>query len=127
MQTIRILLVDDQRAIRQALQMLLALEADMTVVGEADSGAEALRLIPLLEPDVVVMDVKMPGMDGMTCTSALRSAAPGTPVVILSLYDTAAARRHALEAGAAAFVSKHDAGDLLLGTIRHAAGMHSAG
>jgi DNA-binding NarL/FixJ family response regulator len=118
---IKILLVDDQRTIRQALRMRLALEPDITVIGEAGDGAEALNLIPLLHPDVVVMDVKMPHMDGMACTAALRAVAPDAVVVILTLHDSPAVRAQAMEAGAAAFLGKHNASELLPATIRQAA------
>lgn len=117
---IKILLVDDQRTIRHALRMRLALEPDITIIGEAGDGAEALELVPLLHPDVVVMDLKMPRMDGMTCTAALRTAAPDAVVVILTLHDSPTMRAQAREAGARAFLGKHDACELLPTTIRQA-------
>jgi DNA-binding NarL/FixJ family response regulator len=118
---IRILLVDDQPSVRRGLRMRLALEPDVTVVGEADDGAQALDLVSQLHPDVVVMDLEMPGMDGMTATAALHSSSTGPPVVILSLYDDAETRRQALDAGAAGFVGKCEAGQALLTAIRQAA------
>ena len=89
---ITILLVDDQSIVRQGLRMELALEPDMTVVGEADSGEKALALAAHLQPNVVLMDVELPLMDGITTTAKLRAVAPTCAVVILSLYDDALAR-----------------------------------
>ncbi len=116
--TISIVLVDDQATVRRGLRMRLTMEADIEVVGEAGSGEAALRLVRSLSPDVVLMDVEMPGMDGIDATAALRAAAPQVAVVILSLYDDARTRARAREAGAAAFVAKHQAKTTLLTTIR---------
>ena len=118
---IKILLVDDQRTIRQALRMRLALEPDITVIGEAGNGAEALDKVSLLHPDVIVMDVMMPRMDGMSCTTALRAIAPEAVVVILTLHDSPTIRARAAEVGASAFLGKHDAPELLPDAIRQAA------
>jgi DNA-binding NarL/FixJ family response regulator len=117
---IKILLVDDQPSVRRGLRMRLALEPDVTVVGEADDGARALDLVSELHPDVVVMDLEMPGMDGMAATAALHSSSAGPPVVILSLYDDAETRKQALSAGAVGFVGKCEAGQALLAAIRQA-------
>jgi DNA-binding NarL/FixJ family response regulator len=119
---IRILLVDDQPGVRQGLHMRLALEPDVAVVGEADDGATALRLVESLHPDVVVMDVVMSGMDGNTATMAMHRFAPATPVVILSLYDDPESKKRALDAGAAAFVGKCEAEEVLPSVIRSVAG-----
>ena len=70
---IRLLLVDDQSIIRQGLRMRLLLEPDIVVVGEASSGEQAIELVHELAPDIVLMDVEMPGMDGITATAALRA------------------------------------------------------
>ena len=98
--------------------MRLSMEPDVEVVGEAESGEAALQLVRALSPDVVLMDVEMPGMDGIVATAALRATAPHVAVVILSLYDDARTRARAREAGAAAFVAKHQAKSTLLATIR---------
>lgn len=103
------------------VRMRLALEPDLTVIGEASDGRAALALIPELRPDVVLMDVAMPGMDGLTATAALREVAPASAVVILSLYDNVAMRAQARVAGAASFVAKHDGAVSLLAAIREAA------
>ena len=118
---ISVLLVDDDPVVRQGLRMRLALEVDVQVVGEAGDGEAALRVAPGLHPDVVVMDVAMPCMDGIAAAAALRSLAPDSAVVILSLNDDEDVRARARAAGAAAFVGKHQGAEALLGAIRGAA------
>ena len=122
--TIRLLLVDDRPAIRKGLRIWLALEPNMEVVGEASDGAEAISLARALRPDVVLMDVEMPGMDGISATAALRQVVPQSAVVILTLYDDAATRTRAREAGAAAFIAKHRMEETLLAEIQRAAMAH---
>jgi DNA-binding NarL/FixJ family response regulator len=116
--TTGVLLVDDQPAAREGLRIWLTTEPDVTVVGESGTGEEAIRMGRTLSPDVVLMDVEMPDMDGIAATAALRASAPHVAVVILSLYDDARTRARAREAGAAAFVAKHQAKTTLLATIR---------
>jgi DNA-binding NarL/FixJ family response regulator len=119
---IRVLIVDDQPAVRRGLKMRLTLELDVEVVGEAGDGAEAVSLAESLQPDVVLMDIRMPDMDGVSATAALRNVAPGSAVVILSLYDDGATKVRAKEAGAAAFVAKYRMEEAsLLGVIRQVA------
>jgi DNA-binding NarL/FixJ family response regulator len=122
---ITILLVDDQPAVRRGLRMRLALEPDVTVVGEADDGAKAVEMAASLDPDVVVMDVEMPGMDGIAACTALQERALRSSVVVLTLYDDAAMRDRALAAGAVAFVGKGEAAEALPVAIRRAA-QHSS-
>jgi two-component system response regulator DesR len=93
----------------------------LQVVGEAGDGAEALTLASSLRPDVIVMDVEMPGMDGLAATAAIRGADPRCAVVTLSLHDDVATRRRAHLAGARAFVAKHQPVDHLLAAIRSTA------
>jgi DNA-binding NarL/FixJ family response regulator len=119
--TIRVLLVDDQPAVRQGLQIRLVLEPDVEVVGEAGDGAGAISLAQSLRPDVILMDVRMPGMDGISAVRTLHAVAPESAVVILSLYDDASTRARAEEAGATAFVAKHQVEETLLAAIRRAA------
>jgi DNA-binding NarL/FixJ family response regulator len=120
--TIKLLLVDDQPQVRRGLRMNLALEKDFEIGGEAGDGQTALALAAALAPDVVVMDVAMPGMDGIAATQALRAAVPRVAVVILSLHDNAVSRERAVQAGAVAFVSKQAPLEALIAAIRLAAG-----
>lgn len=122
--TIRVLLVDDRSAVRTGLRIWLSLEPDLEVVGEASDGSEAISLTQALCPDVVLMDVEMPGMNGISATAALRQVAPHSAVVILTLYDDTATRTRAREAGAAAFVAKHQMEETLLAEIRRVAMAH---
>ncbi len=118
--TIRVLLVDDQPAVRQGLRIRLILEPDVEVVGEAGDGAEAISLAQSLRPDVILMDVRMPGMDGISTARTLRAVAPESAVVILSFYDDVRTRARAEEAGVTAFVAKHKVEETLLAAIRRA-------
>jgi len=115
---IRLLLVNDQLAVRHGLGMWLQLEPDILVVGEAGTGAEALALAEQLQPDVVLMDIEMPNMDGITATAALRAVAPQSAVVILSIHDDVLTCMRAQRAGAVAFVEKRGTTEALLAAIR---------
>ena len=118
---ITLLLVDDQPGVLAGLKMRLGLEADFSVIAVARDGAEALCKADACHPDVAVMDVRMPVMDGIAATRALHDREPHCRVVILTLHDDAATRAQALAAGAAAFVAKHEPTDKLLAAIRDAA------
>lgn len=118
---IRVLLVDDQPATRAGLRMRLTLDPDLAVVGEAGDGAEALTRTVSLAPDVVVMDLALPGVHGLAATSAIRQQAPGSAVVIHTIHDDPVTRREAREAGAAVFVSKFEENGALIRAIRMAA------
>lgn len=122
---ITILLVDDQPVMRSGLRMRLELEPDMVVIGEAGDGAAALALAREAHPQVVIMDVEMPIMDGITATAALRSAVPESAVVVHSLHDDAATQARARAAGAVAFVGKHRLEAPLLAAIREAGNRHN--
>ena len=117
---IRILLVDDQASARTGLRLRLGLEPDLMVVGEAASGEGALELAPEAAPDVIVMDVSMPGMGGIAATARLRRLLPSTAVVVLSLHDDPATRADALTAGAVALVAKQHSEEFLTDAIRSA-------
>jgi len=121
MNIIRLLLVDDEAAIRRGLRMRLELEPDMEVVGEAENGAAALEQARRLAPAVVLMDVQMPGMNGIDATREMRAQAPRTAVVVLSMFDDAETQSRARDAGASAFVAKQGIDSSLLEAIRHAA------
>jgi len=115
---IKLLLVDDQSIVRQGLRMRLLMEPDIVVIGEASSGEQALELVQLLSPDIVLMDVEMPGMDGIAATTALRATIPQSAVVLMSIHDDARTRARAEAAGAAAFVEKSGTLEGLLATVR---------
>ena len=117
---IRLVLVDDQAAVRQGLRMRLLLEPDMTVVGEASNGKEALALVQQICPDVVLMDIEMPDMDGISTTALLRTIIPQSLVVILSIHDDSMTRARAQKAGAMAFIEKRGPMEALLAAIRSA-------
>ncbi len=119
---ITLLLVDDQPQVLRGLGMRLALEPDVVVIGEAADAEAALQLAEQLNPDVVVMDVELPGMDGIAATQMLKHRSPDRAVVMLSLHDDAMTQRRAREAGASAFVAKHRMEGPLLAAIREAAG-----
>lgn len=119
--SIRLLLVDDEPVVRRGLRMWLDLEPDLTVVGEVGNAAEAVALIGQARPDVVLMDLEPLGCDRNAATAELRAAAPDVAVVLLSLYDDAATRSQARDAGAAALIPKHEMAPLLLSTIRRLA------
>ena len=115
---IGVLLVDDRPTVRRGLRMWLEVEPEVSVVGEAADGEEAVSLAEKLRPDVVLMDVKMPGVDGIEATGKLQTVDPCIAVVILSHYDDTHTRVRARNAGAAAFVAKHRIKPELLVTIR---------
>ncbi len=119
---VRVLVVDDDPLVRAGLAMVIGGSPDLTVVGEAGDGVEALELAHQLRPDVVVMDVSMPEMDGLNSTARLRADRPESAVVVLTLHDNGEARARARDAGACAFVGKHETADALLAAIRAAAG-----
>ncbi len=118
---IRVLLVDDQQLVRAGFRSLLRRDREMTVVAEAGTGDEAVRAVREHRPDVTLMDIRMPGMDGIAATEALHPLTARSAVVILSFRDDAATRARALAAGAFAYVAKHEASERLLTAIRQAA------
>jgi len=104
--TIRVLIVDDDPLLRAGLQLMLGGASDIRVVGEAGDGSSVQSLIDRLSPDVVLMDIRMPGMDGLTATEAVRRR-PGAPeIVILTTFDADEHVLRALRAGAAGFILK---------------------
>jgi two-component system response regulator DesR len=118
MSAIRILLADDQALVRGALAALLGLEPDIEVVAEVGSGAEALLATKIHEPDVALLDVEMPGMDGITTTAELRRVAPKTRVLIVTTFGRPGYLRRALQAGAAGFVVKDTPAPQLADAVR---------
>ena len=114
----RLVVVDDEARVRQGLLMRLALEPDLEVVGEAADGDAALRLALVLHPDVVVIDLVMPGMDGLRAIELLRAALPAGRLLAFSIRDDMSTRREAAFAGATACVAKQEGPDRLLAAIR---------
>ena len=104
--TIRLLLADDQAMVRGALATLLGLEADMEVVAEVGSGDEVVAAARSSKPDVALIDVEMPGLDGIGATAALHEAMPGVRVLIVTTFGRPGFLRRALQAGASGFVVK---------------------
>ncbi|KYH43724.1 response regulator transcription factor [Branchiibius sp. NY16-3462-2] len=103
---IKVMLVDDQALVRGALAALLELESDLQVVGEVGRGDEVVAAARSAAPDVVLMDVEMPGMDGIEATAALRTALPSVRVLIVTTFGRPGFLRRGLQAGAAGFVVK---------------------
>jgi DNA-binding NarL/FixJ family response regulator len=117
--TVRVLLADDQEMIRTGVRMILEAEDDLEVVGEARDGQDAVAKARRLQPDVVLMDIRMPGLDGVDATRELRRTDPpvDTRVLILTTYDLDEYVFAALRAGADGFLLKHAASDALVDAI----------
>lgn len=116
--SIKVLIVDDHEGYRQALKTTLDVEPDIQVVGEAGNGHEAITAVEQLRPDVVLMDINMPGMDGMQATRRLVDSYPGILVITLTMYKDEEHLKEARRAGASAYVMKDSGSELLLQTIR---------
>ena len=116
---IRVLLVDDHPVVRSGLAGLLGEEPDIEVVGEASDGAEGVSLARDLTPDLVLMDLRMPGMDGASATAEITAA--GGRVLVLTTYDTDADILRAVEAGATGYLLKDTPREQLVGAVRAAA------
>ena len=118
MKTITVLLADDHSLVRLGLSALLAKQGDMKLVGEAVNGEEAVRLAARLDPDVIIMDLMMPGVDGVTATRRIRERNPDTKVLILTSFGTSSDVAHAIEAGARGAILKDAPNASLLAAIR---------
>ncbi|GAW52337.1 MULTISPECIES: response regulator transcription factor [unclassified Nocardioides] len=116
--TIRLLLADDQALVRGALSALLGLEPDLEVVAEVGSGDEVLAAVLAHHPDVALLDVEMPGMDGISATAEVRRAAPDTRVLIVTTFGRPGYLRRALQAGASGFVVKDTPAAQLADAVR---------
>ncbi|MFF4514125.1 response regulator [Streptomyces mirabilis] len=122
MQAIRVLLVDDQPMIRTGFRLILEAEPDIVVVGEASDGVAAVESAEALTPDVVLMDIRMPHMDGVEATRRIVGAGSPSRIVILTTFDLDAHVVDALRAGASGFLVKDGPADSLVGAIRTVAG-----
>ncbi|WP_328519732.1 response regulator transcription factor [Kribbella sp. NBC_00359] len=116
--SIRVLLTDDQPLIRTGFRMILEETVDIDVVGEAQDGAEAIRLVAQLDPDVILMDVRMPGVDGIEATRRIVTRNPAARVLVLTTFDLDEYAFSALRAGASGFVLKDVPVDELAQAIR---------
>jgi DNA-binding NarL/FixJ family response regulator len=127
MTKLRILLVEDHKVMREGLRMVVNREANMEVVGEADNGLMAVRLTQQLRPDVVVMDISMPELNGLKATEMLKQLAPGANVLILTRHtdtNTSYYVQQLLRAGANGYVLKQSASDELVRALQHVAAGH---
>ncbi|RLV54531.1 DNA-binding response regulator [Aeromicrobium phragmitis] len=115
---IRVFLVDDQQMVRAGFRMLIESQDDMTVVGEAGDGAEAVNLLKVTRADIVLMDVRMPRLDGVEATRSLAAVPEAPRVIVLTTFDLDEYAFAAIKAGAAAFLLKDAAPPDLLGAIR---------
>ena len=117
-ETIHVLLVDDHQILRDGLRALFAAQPDIVVVGDARDGVEALEQVDALTPDVVVMDLVMPRMNGIEATKRIHESHPGVKVLILSMYDDDEYVQRVIQAGAAGYALKGVASDELVRAIR---------
>lgn len=116
-----VLIVDDQELVRTGLRMILGAEPDLDVVGEASDGAQAIAAAHDLTPDVVLMDIQMPGLDGITATQRIVGTLPGTRVLILTSFDRSQLVFDALVAGASGFLLKDQPRSQIVAGVRSAA------
>ena len=116
--SVRLLLVDDHPIVRTGLRMLFQSEPDMVVVGEVNGGEEALEAVQTLHPDVVIMDVAMPGMNGIEATRRIKESSPETAVLALTMHEDEQYFFAMLHAGASGYIPKRAAPDDLVSAIR---------
>lgn len=121
METIKLILVDDHPVVREGLAGMLAGQPDLEVVAQASDGAEAVTLYETHQPDVVLMDLRMPGMDGVAAIEAIREKRPSAHILVLTTYDSDADIVRAIEAGATGYLLKDTPRDELFRAIRAAA------
>jgi DNA-binding NarL/FixJ family response regulator len=122
----RVLIVDDHRVFRDGLKLVINHQADMEVVGEAENGERAVALTRELLPDVILMDVKMPIMDGAEATSRILAEMPGMKILALSIYADDGFMAGMMRAGALGYILKGCDSEELSDTIRRTAGSRSA-
>jgi two-component system, NarL family, response regulator NreC len=116
-----IFVVDDHMVVREGLKTLINAQADMTVIGEAGNGAAALQQIQANQPDVVIMDISMPGVNGIKATEELHNAYPDVKVLVLSIHEDTSYLRQMLAVGASGYLIKHTIAEALIQAIRSVA------
>jgi DNA-binding NarL/FixJ family response regulator len=116
--TARLLIADDHALVREGMRAMLANEPNLEVVGEAENGREALELCRELRPDLILMDVRMPEMDGMAATRVIKGAYPSTSVLIVTTHESPEYLMDAIRAGAAGYVLKDSTKQQLLNAVR---------
>jgi len=119
---IRVLLVDDHRIVRKGLRVLLEASGEVSVVGECANGGDALQKVHELLPDVVLMDISMPGMDGATATRQITARHPDVKVLVLTMHNEPQRIKEMMDVGAAGYVVKSAAPEELLTALRTVAG-----
>lgn len=119
--TIRVMLVDDHAVVRMGFRLLLEGTPDIRVVAEADSGEEAVRQFSGVAPDVLVMDISMPGIGGLEALGRILAKEPAARILVLSAHEDAVHPQRVLKGGAAGYLSKRSAADALIEAIRHVA------
>jgi DNA-binding NarL/FixJ family response regulator len=115
---IRVVIVDDHPVVLEGLHTMLATDRNIEIVGEAVDGTEAVKMVEDKEPNVVLMDIRMPGMDGVQATRRIKQQSPATAVIVLTMYDTDAYVVDAVRAGASGYLLKDAPRELVLDTIR---------
>jgi DNA-binding NarL/FixJ family response regulator len=116
--SITVLLADDHRLVKEGFRLLLQTQPDITVVGEAGTGRDAVRQSLNLKPDVVLMDIAMPELNGIEATQQICEARPTTKVIVLSMYSTSQHIFRAIKAGARGYILKESAGDDVISAVR---------
>jgi DNA-binding NarL/FixJ family response regulator len=123
---IRVVLVEDNKVFREALELLLGLRSDMEVVASVPDGSDAADVAAQVRPDVVLMDYRLPGLDGVQATRAVKAACPETAVVCLTASANLRERDALIEAGAVGCLSKDEGLDAIVTAIREAAAKRAA-
>ncbi len=123
----RLLVVDDHDLMRETTQLMLQGQSDLEVVGEAVNGRQALELCRQLRPDLVLMDVRMPEMDGLAATRAIKEELPEISVLLVTAHESDDYRREGASAGAAGYILKDAPRQQLLETVREALGQRGEG
>jgi two-component system response regulator NreC len=113
----RVLIADDHAIVRAGLRALLKGEVGLELVGEASGGEEAIRLVESLHPDILILDMSMPDLDGIQVTRRIQTTAPEVRILILTIYEDEALLREAIRAGAAGYILKHAAEEELISAI----------